>query len=86
MPAACGNLGEVCVEGYQNPTAEERAAGKRPWIYVKAPVDLMCIVAERLEIQWKDKVDDAVREQIDAERERAAEYRAEMRRDARMGL
>ena len=30
----------VCVEGYQNLTPEQRAAGKRPWIYVKAPAEL----------------------------------------------
>ncbi|MGW1422719.1 hypothetical protein ACWAT4_21695 [Bradyrhizobium manausense] len=76
----------LCVEGYQNLTSEERAAGKRPWIYVKAPFELVCLISERLEIDWKDRVDDAVRERIEAEREAAAEYRAEMRREYRMGL
>lgn len=79
-------IGEVCVEGYQSLTSAERAAGKRPWIYVKAPIDLMVMVAERLEIQWKHRVDEAVREAIDAEREAAAEYRADMRREHRMWL
>jgi len=75
----------IYVEGYQTLTPEERAAGKRPWIYVRAP-DLIFIIAERLEIQWKDKVDNAVNEQIASDREDAAEQRADYRRDARMDL
>lgn len=75
----------ICVEGYQNLTAEERSAGKRPWIYVKAPIDLVFLIAARLEIDWKDKVDDAINEQRAIAREAAAEYRADDRRE-RMGL
>jgi hypothetical protein len=76
----------ICVEGYQNLTSEERAAGKRPWIYVKAPFELVCLIAARLEIDWKEKVDDAINEQRAIAREEAAEFRAEMRREDRMGL
>ena len=75
----------ICVEGYQTLTAEERARGARPWIYVQAPFELVCMIGERLEIQWKDKVQDAVNEQLASDREDAAEQRAEMRRDALIG-
>jgi len=76
----------VCVEGYQTLTAEQRSAGKKPWIYVAAPDEIAAIVEERLSNEWNFRVQEAVREAIEAEHEAAAEYRAEMRRDYQMGL
>lgn len=76
----------VCVEGYQTLTQAERSAGKKPWIYVAAPAEIAGIVEERLSNEWSFRVQDAIREAIETEREAAAEYRAEMRREHRMGL
>ena len=76
----------VCVEGYQTLTAEQRSVGKKPWIYVTAPDEIAAIVEERLSKEWNFRVQDAISEAIDAEREAAAEYRAEMRREYRMGF
>jgi hypothetical protein len=44
------------------------------------------IIHDRLENEWHDRVQEAVREQLASDREDAAEQRADMRRDARMGL
>jgi hypothetical protein len=76
----------VSVEGYQPLTPEDRAAGKRPWVYVKAPLDLEMLVAIRLEGEWSDRVQDAIANALVADREDAAEARAEMRRDFHMGF
>lgn len=69
----------ITVEGFG-----ERVNGKREWPQVPAPYDLMMIIAGRLEIEWKGKVDAAVDEQITEDRECAADNRADMRRDERM--
>lgn len=76
----------ISVEGYQPLTAEQRAAGERPWVYVKAPAELEFMIGARLEGEWHDKICDAIREQLASDREDAAEQRAEMRRDFLMGL
>jgi hypothetical protein len=76
----------VCLEGYLKLTYAERAAGKKPWIYVKAPAELAFIISDRLECEWAHKVADAINEQLAADREDAAEQRAKMRRDEMMGL
>lgn len=76
----------VCVEGYQTLTQAERSAGKKPWIYVSAPDELAAIVEARLSKEWAERVQDAIREQIELEREAAADRRAEMHREHRMGL
>jgi hypothetical protein len=80
------HIESIAVEGRQPLTLEQRAAGKKPWIYVKAPAELEHLVGERLEGEWYDKVCDAVREQLEFDREAALEERADMRRDERMGL
>lgn len=74
----------ISVEGHQTLTAAERAAGKRPWIYVKAPAELDHMIAARLEGEWSGKILDAVLEQLSSDREDAAEMRADMRRDELM--
>ena len=76
----------VSVEGYQPLTPEERAAGKRPWVYVKAPFDLEMLIALRLEGEWSGRVQDAIANALIADREDAAEARADMRREHAMGL
>jgi hypothetical protein len=80
------DVDSVAVEGHQNLTPEERARGVKPWVYVKATPELEIAIQYRLEQEWFGKVQDAVNEQLAADREDAAEQRADMRRDARMGL
>jgi hypothetical protein len=80
------HIESVSVEGYQTLTAEERAKGLRPWIYVAAPEELADLIASRLEGEWHGKVQDAINEQLASDREDAAEARADMRRDHAMGL
>ena len=80
------DVDSISVEGHQSLTPEQRAAGKKPWVYVAAPTDIEVMVTYRLEQEWFGKVQDAVNEQLASDREDAAEQRAEMRRDARMGL
>jgi hypothetical protein len=76
----------VCVEGYQTLTQAERSAGKKPWVYVAAPAEIAGLVEERLTKDWHFRVQEAVREAIEIERGAAAEFRAEMHREDRMGL
>jgi len=71
----------VSLEGFG-----ERVDGKRQWPYVPAPAPIADIVCQRLHKEWFDRVCNAVTEQLASDREDAAEMRAEMRRDARMGL
>lgn len=79
-------IDSISVEGHQTLTQEERAAGKRPWIYVAAPDEITTLIGQRLEGEWFDKVQDAINEQLASDREDAAEARADMRRDHMMGL
>lgn len=78
------DVDSVSVEGYQPLTPEERAAGKRPWVYIAAPADLSVTIAYRLEQEWFDKVQDAVNDEIASDREEAAERRYDQRRDDMM--
>lgn len=80
------HIESISVEGHQSLTLEERSAGKRPWVYVAAPEELADMIATRLEGEWFNKVQDAINEQLASDREDAAEYRADMRRDHAMGL
>ncbi len=80
------DIQSVAIEGYQSLTDEERKAGKKPWIYVTAPSEIECLIVERLEVEWYDQIHNAVCEQLASDRDDAAEMRAEMRRDSRMGL
>jgi hypothetical protein len=81
------DVDSICVEGYQTLTQAERAAGKKPWIYIEAPYDIATIIGGRLyDAEWSGKVQDAIREQLASDREDAAEMRADARRDALMGL
>jgi hypothetical protein len=77
-------IDSITVEGHQKLTAEERARKASPWIYVKAPPELEMLIGQRLEGEWFDRVQEAVREQLASDREDAAEQRADARRDARM--
>jgi hypothetical protein len=74
-----------CVEGYQERTAEERARGVRPWVYVTAPDELAALIEARLGTsEWGEKIQDAINEQLASDREEAAERRAESRREEMM--
>lgn len=79
-------LGDISVEGYRRLTQAERDAGKKPWVYVPAPPELAAMIAGRLQREWRDRVSAAVCEQIASDREEAAEMRAEMRMEERMGV
>jgi hypothetical protein len=79
-------INSISVEGHQKLTPDERAAGKRPWIYVAAPIELADMIALRLESEWSGKVQDAINEHMAEEREAAADMRYDMRRDEMMGL
>ena len=76
----------VQVEGYKKLTWAERDAGKKPWVFVPAPEDMARTIIARLENEWSDKVFSAVQDQIAEDREEAAEYRAEQRREDRAGV
>jgi hypothetical protein len=80
-------IDSISIEGHQKLTQDERDAGKRPWVYVAAPMYLEFMITERLNsAQWSGKIQDAVNELLASDREDAAEMRAEMRRDHMMGL
>lgn len=79
-------IDSISIEGYQSLTQAERDAGKKPWIYVAAPDEIADLIATRLEVEWSDRVRDAINEQLASDREDAAEMRADMRRDHMMGL
>jgi hypothetical protein len=80
------HIESISVEGHQLLTLEQRAAGKKPWVYVKAPFDLKFMISDRLENEWHTRVSDAICEQLASDREDALEARADARRDERMGL
>lgn len=82
----CWQVDSVSVEGHQSLTQQERAAGKRPWVYIGAPDALVSLIETRLCGEWSGKVQDAINEQLASDREDAAEVRADMRRDHMMGL
>jgi hypothetical protein len=68
------------------------ATGKFPPTYERKSVVLdrgtpiHSIIHDRLENEWSDQVQEAVREQLASDREDAADARADYRRDARMGM
>jgi hypothetical protein len=65
-------------------------SGDRLSPYTRKPVALDAttplhgIIYHRLENEWRDRVQDAVNEQIEADRDGEAEFRAELRREDRM--
>lgn len=77
-------LGAIEVEGYRSLTMAEREAGVRPWVYLAANKSLTNIIAGRLKHEWSNKVDDAVAEQIETDRECAADDYADMKREQRL--
>jgi hypothetical protein len=62
------------------------APGSRIWPRVDCPPVIAAIIDDRLNKEWHARVQDAVREQLEQDRVDAAEQRADMRRDERMGL
>lgn len=76
----------------QDADLDEALVAKKPLPsrYVCKPVALdrgtpiHSIVYDRLENEWSDKVQEAVNEQIEEDRQCAADDRADMRRDERM--
>ena len=66
-------------------TPEERAAGKKPWVYIGVPAQLENLICDRhMDTDRIVKIDNAVREKLASDREDAAEARYEARRDDRM--
>ena len=76
--------GSVCVEGYQTLTAEQRAAGKKPWVYVKAPSDIADIIIDRLNDEWRDRVNSALADERIAAAADCSDYEYDRRRDDAM--
>jgi hypothetical protein len=61
--------------------------GKRTYPQVDAPPTVAAIIDQRLNKEWADRVQDAVREQLASDYEDAMEARADARRDdRRMGV
>lgn len=71
-------IGTITLEGFG-----QRVNGVRQWPQVACPEAVSTIICQRLEGEWSSKIDDAVAEQIEIDREDAAESRAEMRREDR---
>ncbi len=68
----------VSVEGFG-----DRVDGRRQWPMIPAPRELVTIICQRLEGEWHDKVQTAVIEQLEEDRQCAADDYADMRRDER---
>ena len=64
-------IDRVCVEGHQEISREDRSTGKRPWVYVPAPNSLSRLIIYRLdsEDEWRDKIVNAVSDQLDKDYE-----------------
>lgn len=73
----------VSIEGYKRLTFAERDAGKSPWVFVAPPAEVGALILHRLNNEWADRVQSAVMDQLEIDRESAAEYRAEARREER---
>lgn len=61
-------IDSVCIEGWQGATQEERAAGKSPWVYVAAPDEIATLIVNRLNTDWRSRVQNAVNEELDEAR------------------
>jgi hypothetical protein len=74
-------VGTLTLEGFG-----QRINGVRQWPQVACPAPIAAIIGQRLENDWSGRVEDAISDQIERDREDAAEYRAEMRREHRAVL
>jgi hypothetical protein len=74
-------IGDLTLEGFG-----QRVNGVRQWPQVACPPEIAHIIRRRLENEWSSRVDDAVSAQLERDREDAADYRADRRREERMGL
>ncbi|MGY3527252.1 hypothetical protein [Bradyrhizobium sp. USDA 4452] len=72
-------ISSVTLEGFG-----ERVNGVRQWPQVSAPAPIVTIVCDRLNNEWHSKVQDAVNEAINEDRECAACDYADMRRERMM--
>jgi len=70
----------VHVEGHQEISREERAAGRSPWVYVPAPGSLSRLIIHRLAFdeEWRDKIANAISDQLDKDRASDADTRADI--------
>lgn len=65
---------DVVIDGYRAATPEELKQGSRPFVSAKAPLPagpLYNTICDRLEGEWRERVQDAVREQLGLESEAA---------------
>jgi len=76
----------IYIECYRHRSFADRNIGIDAWPIVEAPEPFNTMIRDRLENGWYARVQNAVNEQIASDREDAAEQRADMRRDERMGL
>lgn len=75
------SIGSITLEGMG-----QRVNGVRQWPQVACPEAIAAIIGARLEDEWAGRIDDALADQIERDREDAIEARAERRREERMGL
>jgi hypothetical protein len=80
-PSGLWRITSITLEGFG-----ERVNGVRQWPQVECPEAIAAIIKARLENEWSYRIDNALSDQREIDRENAAEYRAEMRREERMGL
>ncbi len=76
----------VHVEGHQEISREERAAGRRPWVYVPAPGSLSRLIIHRLAFdeEWCDKIANAISDQLDKDYECEPDDRSDILRSRRV--
>lgn len=74
-------VGAITLEGFG-----QRINGVRQWPQVACPDSIAALIGERLENEWSGRIDDALSDQIERDREDAIEYRAEMRREHLAGV
>lgn len=70
----------VAVEGYRSITWAQRQAGMNPWVYIPASDEIDRIIRLRLQ-ERSSRIDSAVSDRIDEDRECAADEYADMKKE-----
>lgn len=63
------SIESVAIEGYRNLSLDQRLAGEKSWTQIKPSEEVERIIRHRLEHEWASRVDRAVSDQIDEDRE-----------------
>jgi len=78
------DIEDVFLEGYKRISEAEREAGKNSWVFVEVPNEIATIIVGRLLNEWNSRVSGTVQEQLQIDRECAADDYADMKRDRMM--